>query len=265
MLKIIGRFILFVVLTVFTQIGGLVYIFSIYFSRKLKFIFKGKLALVFILFYVLITFLLVPILAPMFGRVKIANTEFLKPASFSTIILNRNYVAKDLNSFLQSVSKDFEEGNRDVGIRYLDACFPFVDGFPLLPHLSHNDGKKIDFSLVYEDEGGEIINESKSVSGYGVFEEPKPEEFNQCLACKEKGYFQYDYPKYLTLGRINSDLRFSEIGTKYLIESLLRQEKLSRLFIEPHLKKRMKLKDERIRFHGCKAVRHDDHIHIQIK
>ena len=27
----------------------------------------------------------------------------------------------------------------------------------------------------------------------------------------------------------------------------------------------MKLSDKKIRFHGCRAVRHDDHIHIQLK
>ena len=35
------------------------------------------------------------------------------------------------------------------------------------------------------------------------------------------------------------------------------------IFIEPHLKNRLKIGNNRIRFHGCKAVRHDDHIHFQ--
>jgi len=46
---------------------------------------------------------------------------------------------------------------------------------------------------------------------------------------------------------------------------ILQQPNLGKVFVEPHLKTRMKLVDSKIRFHGCGAVRHDDHIHIQLK
>ena len=49
------------------------------------------------------------------------------------------------------------------------------------------------------------------------------------------------------------------------MNSILKQNEISKIFIEPHLKKRMNLKNPKIRFHGCRAVRHDDHIHLQIK
>lgn len=58
---------------------------------------------------------------------------------------------------------------------------------------------------------------------------------------------------------------FSTKGTQKLIESILDNKNLGKIFIEPHLKNRMKLGDKRIRYHGCRAVRHDDHIHIQLK
>ena len=36
------------------------------------------------------------------------------------------------------------------------------------------------------------------------------------------------------------------------------------LLLEPHLKTRLKLeKYDKIRFQGCRAARHDDHIHVQ--
>ena len=47
--------------------------------------------------------------------------------------------------------------------------------------------------------------------------------------------------------------------------NILHQPNLGKVFIEPHLKDRMKLTNSKIRFHGCGAVRHDDHIHIQLK
>ena len=180
-----------------------------------------------------------------------------------TVLLNRNYVQPKLNELLSQTEKKLNGTN--IEIHYLDVNFPFINKFPLLPHLSHNDGKKIDISLIYETNNGIITAKQKSVSGYGVFENPKPNKYNQIEKCLDKGYFQYDYPKYLTFGKINKELKFSEKGTKKLIESILKNQNLGKIFIEPHLKSRMKLHDRRIRYHGCRAVRHDDHIHIQLK
>lgn len=255
----------FVLLTAISQVGGVVFLISYFISGRIKTRFRCKGVLVFVVLYVATTFLIVPLLAPLSGRVKIDNTGNLKPASFLTAILNRNYVTPELNNYLQQASADLAVAAPNLELRYIDACFPFINGFPLLPHLSHNDGKKIDFSLVYQTPGGKWVNKSKSVSGYGVFEEPINGEFNQTDFCKKKGYFQYDFPKYLTLGTMNNDLEFSPAGTKIVINCLLKQQQLSKLFIEHHLKKRMNLTDTRIRFQGCGAVRHDDHIHIQIR
>lgn len=179
------------------------------------------------------------------------------------VFLNRNYVKPDLNRLLHEREKQLKGTN--IEIFYLDANFPFVNNFPLLPHLSHNDGEKIDLSLIYENSEGQITNKQKSISGYGVFEDPKQNETNQVKKCIESGYFQYDYPKYMTFGTINSDLIFSIKGTKKLIESLLKNQSLGMLFIEPHLKQRLGLNDDRVRYHGCRSVRHDDHIHLQLR
>ena len=75
----------------------------------------------------------------------------------------------------------------------------------------------------------------------------------------------YDFPKYLTFGKINKDLVFSEKGTKKLIKNILKSRDVGKIFIEPHLKNRINLKNKKIRFHGCGAVRHDDHIHVELK
>ncbi len=211
----------------------------------------------------IVTFVIVPAVAPLWGREKIDNTKNIRPVTFMTVLLNRDYVKPELNELLKESEKYLVGTNIDIV--YLDANFPFIDRFPLLPHLSHNDGKKIDFSLVYENNQGEITNQKKSMSGYGVFENPKQGESDQIKKCLKSGYFQYDYPKYFTFGKTNSDLTFSVIGTKKLIESILRNDNLGKLFIEPHLKNRLGLNDERIRYHGCRSVRHDDHIHIQLK
>jgi hypothetical protein len=263
LLKIIAQLFLFLCLTILTQIGGIALLLSLGINKKWKKDFKLKSVMTFLGVYLLMTLLIVPLITPIFGREKVKHSEKVKPATYMTILLNRNYVKPALNDLIAKTADDLK--NTNIQLRYLDANFPFIDKFPLLPHLSHNDGKKIDLNLVYENENGEIVHQRKSVSGYGVFEAPKPDEHNQIKECKKAGYWQYDFTKYLTFGKINQDLTFSEKGNKQLIESILKQQDLGKIFIEPHLKTRMNLRSSRVRYHGCRAVRHDDHIHVQLK
>ncbi len=215
-----------------------------------------KNVIIFVSLYIFSTLLIVPFVAPIGGREKVKHSKKIKPTNHMTVLLNRNYVKPKLNKLLIETEKELKGTN--IEIHYLDA------NFPLLPHLSHNDGAKIDLSLIYETQKGIITNKQRSISRYGYFEVPKPTEYNQIERCLKSGYFQYNYPQYLTFGKINKDLRFSETGTKKLIKSILRNDDLGKLFIEPHKKNRMNLKDSRIKYHGCRAVRHDDHIHIQL-
>ncbi|MEQ6125364.1 hypothetical protein AAON49_14245 [Pseudotenacibaculum sp. MALMAid0570] len=177
--------------------------------------------------------------------------------------MNRNYVSPELEDVIVEISEEISVKYPEIQLIYLDANFPFFDGFPLLPHLSHNDGKKIDIAFIYNGENGSPTNDKPSNSGYGVFEEPKENEFNQTENCKEKGAWQYDYPKYLTFGT-NSNLTFNQTATKKLIELFVQNKNVKKIFIEPHLKQRMNLTSSKIRFQGCKAVRHDDHLHVQV-
>lgn len=259
------HFSLFILITAITQIGGIVYLVAILVGKRLHFSFKGKGFVAFIVVYLIFLFGVNPYVAQFFGREQVINTSRIKPTSYLTILLNRNYVRPKVNQLLQHTAKVLEARNSTVEIRYLDANFPFFNKFPLLPHLSHNDGRKIDLSLVYQSPKGDIVNSKRSRTGYGVFESPTDLEFNQTNFCKKHGYFQYDYPKYLTMGSLNNSLVFSEKGTKQLMEALLSADELEKVFLELHLTARLDLNNPKIRFHGCKAVRHDDHIHIQVK
>lgn len=262
-LKYLIRLILFVLLTILTQIGGLVYLLTVWLGPRLKFKFKGRQLVAFVLVYFGAVFLVVPPLAKLGGRVPIENSNYLKPANYLTVVLNRNYVSLNLNQSLIQLSHRLS--NDHLTLHYLDANFPFIGGFPLLPHLSHNDGKKVDLALVYEDVHGNWTQKQMSNSGYGIFVEPKSHESNTTERCVNQGFFQYDFPKYLTLGKKNSELRFSVSGTRLLMTEVLKIKGLEKVFIEPHLKQRLNIVDSKIRFQGCHAVRHDDHIHLQIQ
>ena len=118
------------------------------------------------------------------------------------VLLNRNYVRPELNNLLAGTEKALR--GTTIKIHYLDANanFPFINGFPLLPHLSHDDGEKIDISLIYETKNGKITTRQKSFSGYGVFEGAIAHEADQVKKCLSSGYFLYDLPKYLTDARV---------------------------------------------------------------
>ena len=252
------------ILLIITQIGGLIYPFILIFFKADKNRIWKRLAL-FLSVYLLATFFVVPYIAPIFGRERIKETTLISNHFFLTKLLNRNYVKPEINQILQEVSIKFNQKHKDIHIEYLDTNFPFIDGFPLFPHLSHKDGKKVDLTFMYKTPNGQLTNKKKSLSGYGVFVPLKKGELNKNKFCKNKGFFQYDFTKYLSLGNIHPELVFSEKATKDLILLLLQHKTIDKIFIEPNLKKRMHLTDKRIRYQGCHSVRHDDHIHLQIQ
>ena len=147
---------------------------------------------------------------------------------------------------------------------YLDANFPFFNGFPLLPHLSHNDGRKLDLAFYYK-QGDEKSNGAPSFIGYGVYEDPVNKEQNYPQICAERGNWQYGFMSTIVPQWNKNKYELDVQRTRELIKLLAQDDLTSKIFIEPHLKQRWRLtRFDNIRFHGCQAVRHDDHIHTQI-
>lgn len=246
----------FLVLTTLTQVGGILWLLSSLLSKKLK----KKKRYLFPVVYLIFNILIIPPIANQFGRKKLPIfTKQLQPKNIFYPLLFRNYVDENLEMVLKkSSSKLFK---KDIRITYLDANFPFLDGFPLLPHRSHNDGKKIDLSFMYLDNKGKHTHKKPSISGYGAYVNETSYSTNNCF---KKGYWQYDLTKYLTFGTINT-LKLDEIKTRTILKEFLSHVEAEKIFIEPYLKQKLRLNNSKIRFHGCKAVRHDDHIHLQVK
>lgn len=255
---LIIHLIIILLLTVITQVGGILWLISIFISKYRTW----KVRYVFPVIYILANLLIVPTTAKLFGREQLPVIgKELRPRNMAYPLLFRNYVHSDLKILLEDVSRSMETDGYTM--TYLDANFPFFDGFPLLPHLSHNDGKKIDLSFMYLDKDGNKTNKKPSVSGYGIY--VNSEDNTTTKRCKSIGQWQYDFPKHLSMGKWN-DLNFDAVGTKQLLLSLLESDRIEKIFIEPHLKASLGLNHKnKIRFQGCHAVRHDDHIHLQIK
>lgn len=259
LLKLIAHILFIILLTTLTQVGGLIWILALVISQKTK---KRKY-MVFPLLYLTFNLIIVPPLAKTFGkeRLPVLNQE-LKPRNWIYPLLFRNYVVPKLKVELENAAKVLFI-TQNTTITYLDANFPFFNDFPLLPHLSHNDGKKIDISFMYLNKERKTTDKKPSVSGYGVY--TNTENNSTSKYCINKGYWQYDITKYVSFGKIN-DLTLDKEKTKLLIKQLLANTSTQKIFIEPHLKQTLGLANEpKIRFHGCQAVRHDDHIHLEIK
>ncbi|WP_091412982.1 hypothetical protein [Aquimarina amphilecti] len=263
--KTILKILIICALTIFTQIGGLLFFISeLMISKNIK-SYRLKKISWFIGLYIFSTFLIVPYLAPLFGREKIRDNDLIASCTFFTKLCNRNYVTPELNIALQNIARIVNKNNNKTKLIYLDANFPFINGFPLPPHLSHNDGKKIDLSFIYANTNGQITNKKPALFGYGIYEGPNSKEYDQIKVCMKKGYWQYDFAKYLTFGISNNQLKLSKKATKDLLLTIVNQKEVGKVFIEPHLKNRLGVQHPKIRFHGCQAVRHDDHIHLQLK
>jgi len=272
-LNYVLKTLLFFFLTILTQIGGIVYLVSLltqkFIDKRVK---RKPLRMVsklsaFLILYLISTFAIVPLLAKPFGRVAMPFTENnnLRPLNILTCLLNRHYVQPELKEVAFDVAAQMNKKHPGTIVNYLECNFPFFDGFPLIPHLSHNDGKKLDLAFMYLDKSGRQTNETPSFIGYGVNEEPRSSEKNMPEYCSEKGYWQYSFLSSIIPQGNKSDFIFDDTRTKYMVNLFASNPSIDKIFIEPHLKTRLNLSSEKIRFHGCQAVRHDDHLHVQLK
>ncbi|MEN8900203.1 MAG: hypothetical protein ABF247_02765, partial [Nonlabens sp.] len=233
--KIFTHILIVILLTLTTQVGGLIWVvvFSFFKCRKSAWN-KRKRLLSFSIVYILCITFIVPILAPLNHRKALPVFEdYIQPHNLGYVLLCRNYVHDNLYYNLLDAAQVFET-NYNIPVTYLDAGFPFIDGFPLLPHLSHNDGRKIDLAFIYQDASGKTTSENPSLLGYGVYEVPKNGEVNQPQKCKDADYWQYDYAKHLGVNTDKS-LEINPDHTRHLIEHLILKTQASKVFIEPHL------------------------------
>lgn len=273
-LKLILTVIVFIFLTILTQIGGLIYLVSFsthnFINKEIsnKIIRSTFKFVSFFTLYSIITFFIVPVIAKPFGRVALplTQTNNLKPLNFLSCFLNRNYVVPELKETALDVARQINNKYPGTVVNYLDANFPFINNFPLLPHLSHSDGKKLDIAFCYIDKKtGKTTNNVPSVIGYGISEGPKANEVNTANTCAKQGYWQYSFMLKIIPQSNKSNFTFDSTRTKELVNLFASKSIIGKIFIEPHLKTRLTLTSNKIRFHGCQAVRHDDHIHVQLQ
>jgi hypothetical protein len=149
-------------------------------------------------------------------------------------------------------------------VLYLDAGFPFsLYGFPLIPHVSHYDGKKVDLAFFYERRiNGEQIQGVPSPVGYWVYEGPVGDEVRPCIG--REGWLRWDFKWFQPLFKSYCmDIE----RTRSLVLNLFHNTKIRKILIEKHLELRLIGRDdkEKIGMQECEYARHDDHLHIELR
>lgn len=247
MLRVIWHLAVTLALTVLTQLGGVAWLISLLFRRKLT---------VFITAYALLWIMAVGV-APLMGRVPLgcADRGALQMQSWFYCLANRNYVAPELADMVGDLAADMEAQFPGTITLVLDGSFPFIAGFPLLPHLSHDDGRKLDLAFYYRDESGYLPGKTRSPLGYFAFEDgPTACPSDPAGLRWDMGWLQPFLPAYSP----------DEERMTAMLTWLARDERVGRIFIEPHLTERYGLASAKVGFQGCHAARHDDHVHIQL-
>lgn len=266
--RLTGHLLAVLCLTVLTQIGGAVWLLALMLRRRWPGGGRASFPLVFLALYAVAT-CATQQFVPLAGRVALpcfpASDATLSVRSPLFCVLNRNYVTPEMAQAAQAYAGHMAEVFPGTKTLALDANFPFLVGFPLLPHLSHDDGRKLDLAFYYEDDAGSFRNgETRSPVGYFAFEQPDAGSPQPCASRRRLLTLRWDMDWLqgaLPAWRLEAK-RMRE-GLRWLSSEGV-EKGIGKIFVEPHVAARLGVSSDRIRFQGCRAARHDDHIHIQL-
>lgn len=266
-----------VVLTLATQVGGAVLWLALPFMARAaghtrrwgRLAAFGVGAAVFAAAYGFTAIAVVPPVAAALGRVPLtcfaSGGAGYGAANPLYCLANRHYASPKTRGLLTALSRTLNRRFPGTTVTYLDAGFPFIDGFPLLPHLSHDDGRKIDIALFYRDRNSGTTRPGGGAwpIGYWAFVPPRTGDGAVCRG-QSRLSMRWDmaWLQPLFAGLILDEHRTGAM-LRWLAASGARHG-VKKVLIEPHLRARFNLSRKLFRFQGCRAARHDDHIHIEM-
>ena len=236
-----------VVLTVLTQVGGLAWLLALRSRWRLP---------AFVAIYTAFTVAALW-LAPLAGRVPLTcgGDGPLRVQGWFFCAANRNYVVPELAAVLSDVADGVDDAFPGTQTLVLDAGFPFLTGFPLIPHLSHDDGRKADIAFYYADADGYLPGRTRSPVGYFAFT-PGPSTCPPAFPT-----LRWSLP---VLQPLWPDWQPDDARMRAVLNLLMADDRVGKVLLEPHLQDRFGVSGGKVRFQGCRAARHDDHIHVQL-
>ncbi|MEM7744128.1 MAG: hypothetical protein AAF409_10510 [Pseudomonadota bacterium] len=245
-MRLLGHGLWVVTLTFLTQLGGIAWLIACL-SRHRWAAFLGTYAVLSVG---------AAFVAPQMGRVPLPCIgEPLRMQSLIYCAMNRHYVVPEMALVLQDLAEATEARHPRTPTLVLDASFPFGDGFPLLPHLSHDDGEKVDLAFHYRDADGYRRGVTRSPIGYFAFEQGRTD------CAKRFPTLRWDLD---WLQPLWPDLTPDRPRMRTVMAHLTADRRVGKILLEPHLTASWGVAHPKVRFQGCHAARHDDHIHIQL-
>lgn len=253
MIRILFHITMIVGLTLTTQLGGVAWIAAMIMARGIVArLFAFALAYGAISIGALYA-------APAFGREALPcldGGDALAMRSPVFCLLNRHYVSHETAAVTRELVAHVAGRHSGTLTQVLDANFPFFEGFPLLPHLSHDDGRKVDLAFYYRDQEGDYLRgRTRSPIGYWAFESEGADCPDVALTLRWDMAWLQPYWH---------DWMLEETRLKTALDWLANDARVEKVFVEPPLAERLGTDDPKIRFQGCRAARHDDHIHFQV-
>lgn len=245
--RLVVHLLIVLFLTAITQLGGIAWATALFFRRQ-------KLA--FLAIYAVLSFCALAT-APLLGRVHVScwNDGPLHVQSWFYCLTNRTYVTPEMKAVTEDLANHVAAIHPGTVTLALDGSFPFFDGFPRLPHLSHHDGRKLDIAFYYQGDGQYLPGKTRSPIGYFAFQQGPTDCPNRWPTMRwDLNWLQPLFPEY--------DLDPDRMKTA--IDWLIADPRVGKVFVEPHLTQALGLSDPKLRFQGCRAARHDDHIHFQL-
>ncbi len=245
-MRLLGHGLWVVTLTLLTQLGGVAWLIACL-SRHRWAAFLGT--------YTALS-VGAAFVAPMAGRVPLPCVgEPLRMQSLMFCAMNRHYAVPEMALVLQKLAEGMAARHPGTPTLVLDASFPFGDGFPLLPHLSHDDGEKADLAFHYRDTERYRPGVTRSPIGYFAFEQGPTTCTDEVLTLR----WNLDW-----LQPLWPDLAPDRARMRSVMALLSDDPRVGKILLEPHLTAAWGVGHAKVRFQGCRAARHDDHIHIQL-
>ncbi|MGL4321345.1 MAG: hypothetical protein ACRCS3_10835, partial [Paracoccaceae bacterium] len=223
-MRALGHIALIATLTLLTQLGGLAWAMALPFRRRLPVFLLGYAAL----------WALAPAVSPhahlpCFGQP-------LRMQSALYCAMNRHYVTPDLASVAQDAASKMAAEHPGTITLALDVSFPFLHGMPMIPHLSHDDGEKLDLAFYYTTpDGTHLPGRTRARLGYFAFEMTPPEV---CPANTLTLRWNLRWPQGLWPDRPLDGPR-----TAALIRLLAADPRVAKVFVEPPLAAALGLSD----------------------
>ena len=194
---------------------------------------------------------------PLGGKVPLAcTTSNYAAAQSAYCLLGRHMVVPEVKRAVEEIAFEMQSHSRGRKLLYLDASGRFSS--TLWPHRSHGNGYQLDLALYYRDRDTRApLDGPPRFLGYGAYDPRNAGEPNPCSGRRPADFG--DPPD-------DRNWELDPGPTLMLIETLIARDDVERIFLAPHLAQRLGVSHEpKVRFAGCHAARHDDHIHVDFR